>query len=370
MTVANHDGYTVDHFAEFSFMSPESVRVLWEADRVAYEHSICTVLHSLLLFDRIQLPPTTRAPDEYESLRSILGRNGAYQTNPTFQNSSRGTDRPAFNDLEQHWQSIKDLVRDDPKLRDALMSHLKRESWYRKIRSDSERPEGYYIDPSKFELHEGSEAEIFQELQRFYDQFLGQQFDPKVESDWVRSNIATHYLNFFEHRVASGTSYVPGLTRAPVAARLTKKVPAVLDRTIASFAYEMIRKAKNRRQLLDCVLRWINDGPGEKVRSSYRQLGERLSSCDEQEANDHLTAIRRIEASSLSRGFDITLKVLSCAGTAIQAFFEPTEFAGAVDRARELVETVQQPAYVTFLYRYRGGDVKLSHKLQALVEAD
>ena len=359
MNIATHDGYGSHHVAEICFEATPTIQLLWQEDKEAYVHSVSNLLHSLLLCDKVRVPPATRNEDVYGPFLTELARNQLYHEDTSYKKDTpRKPGGPAFEELVRCWQFIKDLVRDDPRLKGHLAGHLRRDVFFRNRKQDW--PHHYYLRNKKIVLHKTDEDDLLQSQQAFFTR-IGKPFDLEVERAWLRPNIATHFLNFFEQHHSAGAFYVAGLTRVPVIAHFSRSVPPLIDKAIRSLAYDMVKDASHRKELLDCATTWIHGRQGKKYRTRFRELYSHLDSRDENEANRCVDAINRIDEAEVSRPFDIIIKAINLG----LGYFKPETLA---DRGRQLAET-QQPGYLTMLSGFKKSkDDRLKSKLAKLIK--
>lgn len=363
MNIVTHDGYGAHHLAEFTQEDTARLNWLWGADRKGYVHSISTILHSLLMNQKIRVPPVTRNPDVYGRFLDQIKTGGVYEKMPLYEiEADRSPERPGYKLLRESWEIISATLKRSAKVRRNLACHVMRDSLFKQRGMDWKKD--YYLQGDELPIPDSVTNECLGALQSLAVE-RREDFDREEMKKWVKANILTHFLNYCELVVTSGSSYVPGFTRVDIGAAVGDGSDGPhLDRVFRSIAWTMIKKAEQRSDIVPCALDWLEKNRDSNLVAMYTSLHERLQAGDDAEANSIVTEVNQVLDAKCGRGFDLFIKALKIPVALPGLIVGRTDF---LDNAKEFVESVQIPKNIAFLYRLRGKDERLEQKLDDLM---
>lgn len=350
------DGMVVHHVAEFMYYPHDRLQKFYVQDQIGYIDSIYKMIQLLTTSEKIALPGIVKK-EEADRLKEELSKvvkldeSSSTLTGPEYSSAVRSE---ALAWVKTNWDAINSDIEADVLLFKAILGHVRREFTQCFLLPEEDRLNmtHYLSSGESLEICAGIRNEMLYAA-RSVSGYKSAKMTGEDLGDWLKRNITTHYVHYGEYAILSPCHYTPAITRSHLTVQPLKEEPTfkLITRCIA---IDILKKVKNRTDIVNCAMDWIETSEGKKVIEGFHNLELEYVYALKSEKKKIKEDIEQILGAPAGRGLQLTLGLAS-AGSEI-----------ARGKVPVMNGVFKDPKHLRWLYSIRNTDAY--HELFDLVK--
>ena len=289
------DGVIVDHVSHLIYAPKDYARDLYRDNPAGCLDALFKILQMITSSHKLGFGKGPMKLYYSEMLRDDLLNAGRVTFgNPALDVNEKRLRRPeAILWLKSNWEEISQSFLHDSYLIGALDGQVKRE--YR-VCFSGKYPSysmDHFVTPEQtLRLPSPVLEHFLQILKKSTDNYQHGSEDNLTL--WLERLITTHYVIFGEYWLFSKFDYVPSLTRTLIPLKDEPSTDQCVRSLLYCMAIKILKKTKNRKDIVLNALDWCSSKEGEKVLNGFAALQNdfiRLSEAERAECIEEINAI-------------------------------------------------------------------------------
>lgn len=280
-----------DRVAEFQFMNPNQLQLLYDFDKDNYHSAILSFIESLMLAEKLYLPENKnifRVKESKDLWEQFDSENRIAYSTIFNSNGLEQRQKHAYETLDKNWKKICNEIAHNERVKNGIIGHCKREFAYSKgLLGDSRDINHYNKSQEALMLPNSIRGHLFAILKKLCNDY-DIKYEDSLADDLIDRNFTTHFRSMYEHRLYGEGNYTPALTRQlNLFDDLSSQVSGK-QQILQSLASLIVSKVHDRSALVETALNFLKTDKGARIHEGFKNFLVKMSYTEDKKEQEKI----------------------------------------------------------------------------------